>query len=276
VGLILDGEPTTAIPDGDKVHDDLRFVPGSNRHTRAWKAPPRGIVLHWTGAENGAGLGREWGVADTLEARDLSVHFVIEKRASEQRHASPRSIVQLADPVVTRCAHVGTPGNDKYIGIEIVNRGFATREDMADQPGLRDRSVIDWAEPRDVYSAVLDGRQKHLATFTPSQVEDTLWLVETLCGLLDIPRLVPMTRPTSATPARARELAVTYMGEFVPDFSRDPRKWHARSRVQLFEGVLGHFHLHPTRWDPGTQLFYALWAEGFNPTGQKFHGDLPT
>jgi hypothetical protein len=265
VALLFAGAPTELIPDGDKVHDRIAFPPGTNPNT--WGGlEAQAIVLHWTGGENGAGVDPgEYGVVDTLAKRRLSVHFIIEPDGR---------IVQTAD-LTTRCAHAGTPANDRAIGIEIASRGFATRDDLRGL-GLRERTALDWEASRDVYTDTIHGERTHMVAFTPTQVQSMLWLVETLCGLLAIPRRVPHGPLMASTRPLARSLMVQHEGApVVPAFDRDPRKWADAARARRFQGVLGHFHIHASKWDPGTQPFYALWAEGFNPAAQKFPEAFP-
>ena len=108
----------------------------------------------------------------------------------------------------------------------------------------------------------------------PAQIDSVLWLCETLAGLLLFPRRVPF-EIVDTIPAveRMRRVAVeTPMGYAVPLFDRDTRgRWSPRGkgRALTFEGVLGHFHLHKEKFDPGTQVFLALWCEGWAPTGRK-------
>lgn len=258
MALIIDGKPTTLIPDGDRVVDEILFTPGFNKNTKRFKKPPEGMVLHWTGAENPASR-----VARTLTNRNLSVTFVIEKDGT---------IVQLAD-VLTRTAHAGI-ANDRFMGVEIVSRGFASRADMKGQKGLRDRTDIDWAEGRDVFKDTIAGKRINLATYYPEQVDSVLWLCETLAGLLMFPRLIPYEIAPGVQDERMKQIALpTGTGQLaVPVFNRDTRgKWSPRGkgRAITFSGVIGHFHVHKQKLDPGTQLFYALWAEGWNPLGKK-------
>lgn len=233
----------------DRILDRISFKPG-DPHTYSFKEPPQGIALHWTGGEG------DWlRVRKTLTDRELSVHFVID--AVEEN-----PIVQLAD-LTTQCAHIGK-GNPRFIGIEIANRGWASREDMQGSD-LRDREELDWEEPRDVYPSYINGKRGRTVSFYPHQIQKMLWLVETLCFVLNVPRIIPYEE-TILKPSYAQAVQ-TSRGWSAPAFDRD---WSRRGRMRTFKGVLGHFHLHKDKWDPGAQPFYALWAEGFNPIGRKF------
>lgn len=248
-------------PDDDKVklyQDEFGrfpFFPGSNKNTHKMERNPKQIGLHWTGGERGV-----QGVVSTLLKRDLSIHNVIENDGD---------IWQTAD-LETMCAHIGRPSNWHSFGIEITSRGFASKKDLQGSD-LRDRTELDWAEPRDVYTDHIDGRKARMASLYPAQLESTLWYVETLCGLFNIPRIIPWQIITGdeAEAVRYSDLLVLYNERFVyPLFDRDARKTK-RGRRGAFEGVIGHFHVHPDKWDPGTQIFYKLWTEGFNPAGKK-------
>lgn len=246
------------------------FWPGCNKNTGAFTQRPHSITLHWTGAENPASR-----VIQTLDASDLSIHFVVEKGR----------IVQTAD-LATMCAHAG--GANAYsIGIEIVCRGFASREDVVGSD-LRDRDELDWNEPRDVYTDVIGGRSVRMASYGPQQRDLAMWLVESLCGLLEIPRVVPWQRVADVRRHPHAEYAIAVPadaggngakagagasrngpgagGWYVPLFDRDPRR---HGRAKTWRGVMGHFHVHEDKMDPGTELLLALWSEGFNPADER-------
>lgn len=230
------------------------FWPGCNKNTGAFTQRPHSVVIHWTGAENPASR-----VIQTLDASDLSIHFVVERDR----------IVQTAD-LATLCAHAGG-ANPYSIGIEIVCRGFASREDVVGSD-LRDRDELDWSEPRDVYTDVIGGRSVRMASYGPQQRDLAMWLVESLCGLLEIPRVVPWQRVADLRRHPHAEYAIAVPmedekgGWYVPLFDRDPRR---HGRAKTWRGVMGHFHVHEDKMDPGTELLLALWSEGFCPTGER-------
>lgn len=258
--LIYRGKPLE-FPDSDKIklyrdgEGRFPFFPGSNKNTHKMKEHPKQIGLHWTGGERGVP-----GVVDTLTKRDLSIHSVIENDGD---------IWQTAD-LETMCAHIGRPSNWHSFGIEITSRGFASKKDLQGS-SLRDRVDLDWSEPRDVYTDTIGGRKGRMVSFYPDQLESTLWYVETLCGLFGIPRQIPYQVITGREKEAVRfsDLLVLHNEQFVyPLFDRDTRRTR-KGRRGSFEGVIGHFHVHPDKWDPGTQIFYKLWVEGFNPAHKK-------
>lgn len=259
MALILEGR---RLPGTARVREHIVFKPG-DPNTQCWPSKPGGVGIHWTGAEN-----RVERVVATLKARRLSVHFGGE---------ADGELVQLAD-LSTRCAHIGSPGNDRFIGIEMVSRGFATKADLeaavAEDPTLRARDELDWGTPRDTYRDTIGGRAVNMASFAPRTIENLLWLAETLAGYLEFPRQIP-ARAVKVTDKLLKSiplpdpsaLIVRHAGEdWLPDFSRDPAPG---GRAATWRGALGHFHVHASKYDPGTQPFYALWAEGWNPAGAK-------
>lgn len=273
--LILAGQPTKLIDDADKVEaywsqvrrNELFFYPGCNRNTGRFAQQPRGIMVHWTGAENPPET-----MARTLSTRELSIHFVIDSGIGEGR----RRIVQMADPVTTRCAHGGI-ANPGFIGIEVVNRGFARPEDVRGSD-LRERSSIDYEVARATFTDRLAGRALHFASYEPRVFHDLVWLLETLCGLMEIPRIIPFERvferdlealradPSSRMLAEVDPVKDAEGYLCLPRFDRDTRRL---GRAHTFKGIIGHFHTHADKCDPGTQPFYALWREGFNPAGER-------
>jgi hypothetical protein len=261
--LIQDGKP---IPGTERVREAIAFRPG-DPNTRKQRGGWAGIALHWTGGENAWTVTRE-----VLRSRKLSVQFVVDRT----------EIVQLAD-LSTRCAHIGSPGNDRFVGVEVRCRGYATKEDLAAakaaDPTLRDRDELDWSEPRDTYTDTIGGKRVSMASFDPKQVENLLWLCETVAGLYGFPRLIPYRQVPAITEDLRREMpvdpeafVVRHEGRLLlPSFARDPRKGPS-GIAATWRGAIGHLHTHEVKHDPGSQVFYALWAEGWNPSGKKLPG----
>jgi N-acetyl-anhydromuramyl-L-alanine amidase AmpD len=262
--LLIDGQPYLT---DRKVKHDIAFKPGMQNTTRQ-TAPWHGFGIHWTGAENSSDR-----VIRTLLARGLSVQFIVEKDGT---------IVQTAD-LTTKCAHIGA-GNGRFIGVETVCRGFATRDDLLkaklEDPTLRDRDELDWSEPRDTYTDTIGDKKVNLASFGPQQIESLIWLSMTLSERFGFPRIVPHRKVTdddivsemkrSPLP-NIEKYVITHHGSlWLPSFDRKPARFMSRS--SNYRGVLGHLHVHKTKCDPGTEVFYKLWAAGFNPAGHKIVG----
>ncbi len=265
MALIVDGKPV-GIED-DRVVDHIIFKPGTNRNTRSHRGVPwHGLGIHWTGGERGYE-----GVTGVLAARNLSIHFVCEPDGR---------LVQTAD-LFTRCAHIGSPGNDRFLGVETSCRGFATPEDWVKakqlDPTLREREDIDWETPRDTYRDKIGDNFANFAGFNKEQLISLIWLSETLAGVCDFPRQIPARVITSAEVdatnwpfPNVADFLVEHDGKtWMPDFSRDTSKHPVKSRAGKWRGVLGHFHVHENKMDPGTQIMYALWSEGWNPAAKK-------
>jgi len=267
--LIINGKPST-VPDADKVHDNIIFKPGTNKNTRKQDGRWRGLGIHWTGGERGADA-----VAGVLLNRELSVHFVCEPSGR---------LVQLAD-LTTRCAHI-SGGNGRFLGVETSCRGFATKEDWEAaakiDPTLRVRDDLDWATPRDTYTDTIGGGRGRFAGFNLEQVRSLIWLSETMAGIFQFPRRIPARKMTLAELHKIdwpmpnpEDFLVEHDGfTWMPAFDRDIATT-PKGLLRSWEGVLGHFHVHDTKLDPGTQIMYALWAEGFNPAGKLLPNATP-
>ncbi|MEO1077483.1 MAG: peptidoglycan recognition family protein [Bacteroidota bacterium] len=232
--------------------DGMWFTP-KHPNTFARKHPIDVVTIHWTGAENPAER-----VYKTLVSRRLSIHAIIERDGT---------IVQTADWQKTACAHVGNRRdrpvslNLRSIGIEVVGRGFATKGDLPRTRGLRARDAADWAVTRPIYEAGISKRRKMLAGFTHRQVLSVLWLCDALTTTYDIPRIIPWKYGPEGPQARSLGGNEWILPAHDRDASHKPG-----SRRTSFRGVLGHYHVHATRWDPGPQIFNALWDRGYHPT----------
>jgi hypothetical protein len=268
--LLIGGKPAQ-IPDANRVEDNIIFKPGFNKNTKAHEGTWHGHGIHWTGGEGSVDR-----LIRVLTERELGIHFAC---------AADGRLVQLAD-LTTYCAHIGSPGNARFIGTETTCRGFATKEDWEEaarrDPDLRVREDIDWDAPRDAYVDTIAGNRARFAAFNPEQVRSLVWLSETLSGLFNFPRVIPARRITMEEMSKINwpfpnpeRMLVSHGGAtWMPLFDRDKRKI-ATSRAGTFRGTLGHFHVHEDKMDPGTQVFYALWAEGWNPAGKRLPGIIP-
>lgn len=228
---------------------------GCRRHVGAWA----GVVVHWTGGESADHA------IHTIWDRGLSIHYVVD----------PDGLAIQTAEHTTRCSHVGRPGNDRFLGVEVVCRGFASREDLALaaalDPTLRTRDELDWDAPRDVYSDTIGGRVVRMASFNPSQIVTVVELLEELAAQERFPRLVPACSAESwlgvVRPLQEPErYVVEHEGvRYAPSVWRDSRE---DGLASTWRGALGHYHVHPHKCDPGTAIMYRLWAEGWNPSGQ--------
>lgn len=137
--------------------------------TPAFAAPPSLVVLHWTG-----GIRPPSGVADTLQKRRLSVHFVVGVDGETLQTAS----------LDRRCAHAGGV-NDRSIGIEVVSPGYPG--DLREREWQRSGRTIQ----RAAYVSEWRGSKRKVLDYTEAQMVAVTGLVESLCETLAIPRAVP-------------------------------------------------------------------------------------
>lgn len=197
------------------------------RSTRPRTQPVRGIVLHWTG-----GLRDPEGVYETLRARTsrgapdgLSVHYVV---------GVDGRTVQMA-PHELVCLHAG-PANDRSVGIEVCSPG------LPGWPMGNPLSIIERKRGvhRELYRDRIRRRRVDMLDYTAAQIDAVTLLVETLCDALNVPRRVPLD-------ARGELLRTTMTA----------------AELASFRGLMGHYHCHPTKLDPGTrplERFRVRWA----------------
>lgn len=135
-------------------------VPGC----RSRRQPVAGVVWHHTAGENHAAS-----VVRTLKSRNppggLSIHYVIDYDGT---------ITQCADPATTVCYHAGSRANERFIGVEIVNRALppATAK-----------------HPRPIVKGHAHGRTFDVLDFTPAQYASVLTLADALSNIFNIPRV---------------------------------------------------------------------------------------
>lgn len=252
--IILDKKP---VPGTERVRQDIVF---SVPVVRNFSKKPKIIGLHWTGGE-----GSPTTLKKVLSDRNCSVHFNV---------AANGDIWQFAD-LNSRCIHIGSPWNDLSFGIEVTCRGYATKEDFdkakLTNKDLKDRSFIDWHIARDFYADIIDGKEVKMASFSKEQIDSIIWLCNKLSEISGIKKIIPYKEISDINSFKApvkdsKSLIVNVSGKnFVPSFERG---------VKVEEGSIGHFHVHDTKHDPGTQPLYALWANGWNPSGQKLKVDF--
>ena len=243
-------------PKGVNFLERLTFFPGQ-KGTSKQIVPWAGLIGHWTGGEGASPT-----VIKTLKERDLSVHFIIDVDGT---------VIQVAD-LNSRCSHA-SGANDRFIGVEMVCRGFATKFDLAKallkDPDLRTRDAIDWSVDRDVYADEIGRDRVHMASFNPCQIDAFVWLAEALAKQFGFPRRIPSARcilPTKEALAKhplKNPLDYLVLHEeilWLPSFDRDV-VWRPRN----FKGVMAHFHVSSVKMDFGTAPLWKLWELGWNP-----------
>ena len=185
--------------------------------------PCRLIVLHWTG---GVGGGPQ--VYRTLRAR------------TGPRTPDGLSIHYVIDAYGTDyrmcstdlyCLHAGSV-NDVSVGIEIVSPGVPGAAAALERKRGVNRPLVTEPLRRRKNFTYLD--------FTAAQYDAVTLRVELLCDLLGIPRRVPEND--------AGQLVRTQL---------------TVDELEKFSGVIGHYHCHPTKTDPGPKILEHLrlrWA----------------
>lgn len=197
----------------------FRYSFAGLRSTSPRREPVRGIVLHTTG-----GIRPPRGVYETLRSRrgprtpDGLSVHYIVGTDGEVLQTAPHSLV---------CLHAGKV-NGWTVGIEVVSPLLARTKaaSLERQRGIRRRVYRDRVRGR---------RELDLLALTDAQMDATLLLVETLCDQLRVPRRVPTDGDGSLM---RREMTDAELAEF--------------------RGVLGHFHCHPSKLDPGTDVLDML------------------
>lgn len=190
-------------------NEGLWFAPG-DKHTRKRRMPPTNVVLHHTAGEGGAHQ-----VYNTLKARGLSVHFVID---------SDGRITQMADPGTTVTFH-GSLMNETSVGIEIVNRGVP--------PAIT-------GHLREVYRYTFRGVPRNFLGFYPRQIQATWELLLVLHQMFDIPLVWPEDQNVMTPEAAQAYHGILGHHHFVQTkIDPSPHLWGklAELREQLVEPV---------------------------------------
>lgn len=123
------------------------------------------------------------------------------------------------------CLHAGA-ANAASVGIEVVSPGIPGSL----SEGERERGVV-----RDEYDDRIRGRRVTMLDYTAAQAEAVSQLVEQICDRLHIPRSVPLEHDGSLM-----------------------RRQMTDAELASYRGVLGHYHCHETKLDPGTRPLERL------------------
>jgi len=117
--------------------------------------------------------------------------------------------------------------NTRSLGIEVCSPGYSTGKAWALE---RSRGVV-----RREYVDTIRGQRVRLLDYTDAQQVATLALVTSWCELHGIPKRVPTERDGSLV-----------------------RRQLSAEELASFRGVIGHYHCHDTKHDPGTAPLLAL------------------
>lgn len=134
-------------------------------------------------------------------------------------------IWQMAD-TDNRCSHAGVV-NDSSIGIEIANYGFSWPPD---------KKVTGRGAARATEEFRYKGMKLRIADFFDCQIESAKFLVN---RLIDEIQTIGKAVPRNGN------------GEIVHDQL-------TRRQIDHFSGIMGHYHCHKTKMDPGPKLIEAI------------------
>jgi N-acetylmuramoyl-L-alanine amidase len=205
----------------------------------ALQARVQKVVLHFDGCVNARSCFKTMhNEVRPSGACGMSTHFMID---------ADGTIYQTLD--VVESAFHAEQENSTSVGIELTNRGDASRNELARLP--RDYST------RRVKDVRINGRDYKGFDFRPEQYDAVRALVRTLL------RALPAIKPI---------YPVGSDGEPLMETLRDPGS---------FQGIVGHFHVDKQRqkWDPGAFDWAALdpvLSGLYFPVSLRGHGLLPT
>ena len=225
----------------------------------------RAVVLHWTGGiarsttldTDGDGIANHLDTDDDddglpdcpdADAEDVgSLELLYRVLRSTKGPRTPDGISVhagiAADGVTERWArdglvtlHAGSV-NPWTLGIEVCSPGYSTGGAWAKEKarGIVRREYADW----------IRGWRVRMVDYTNAQLEAVAHLVEGWCDAHGIPRDVPRERDGSLM-----------------------RRQMTSAELASFRGVMGHYHCHATKNDPGTSpLLWLARRWGHYPFG---------
>lgn len=203
-------------------------IPGCSfeglRSVRPRTEPPRAVVLHWTGGpDRGPGATRDaQGVFHTLRS---TVGRRTPDGISVHYVTEAEGITVRMAPEELVCLHAGDV-NDWTIGWEVISPGYPG---TAAEGAERKRGVV-----RRSYMDRIRSRRVSMLDYTDAQYDALFPILEDILARWNIPRLVPMAD-----------------GDLLQRQMSD-------AELATFRGVMGHFHCHHEKNDPGTMPFRRL------------------
>lgn len=195
------------------------------RSVRPRTEPPRVIVLHWTGGpDRGPGATRDArGVYDTL--RSTVGRHTPDGLSIHGVLEAEGILVEMAS-LDLACIHAGV-ANPFSIGLEMVSPGYPrTKAHLAEMK----RGIH-----RDEYVDYIRGQRVRMLDYTEDQYATLLAWLDRVCELYDIPKAVPLDQH----------------GDLL-------QRQMTPAELAAFRGVMGHFHCHDEKNDPGTAPFLRL------------------
>lgn len=230
MALIIGGE---SIPCEAHVVDwrahGKRFTPDLKNIGKRKDRKPELLVVHWTGGERSNS-----NIYRTLRERSYGVEFAMDFHGH---------IWQYADPYEVYTAHAG--GMNLYsFGIEIQAQGLYPHP--AWSAATQRRMDKRWNRGR--YRDYIGGKPYSMVCFTAEQLEALMQFCDALADAEIIPRKLPLREEPMVLHAEDGDVVCGLLHT-----ERLPR----RERKHL-KGVCGHFHVHNTKIDPGTQPLEEL------------------
>lgn len=185
------------------------------------------FVAHWTGGENEPPQ-----MFRTLERRKLAIEFAI---GTEETTPGFATVFQFCDPIRVDAFGQGKV-NRRAMGCEIVNYGFRRPKFLYTIPKK--------GRARERYETRFNGRKRTFARFYPHQIHSVIALLE---AVIDS----KTTRIERAIPAQPHDAGAP-LNRVMTD-----------RELSAFRGVVGHNHVSAKKSDPGTDIMWALLANGF-------------
>lgn len=208
-----------------------RFTPDMKNigKRRASSAKPELLVVHWTGGERSND-----NVYRTLEDRGYGVEFSMDYYGH---------IWQYCDPYEVYTAHAGGV-NLQSFGIEVQCQGLYPHPVWS--AATQRRMDKKWQRGR--YRDDIDGTPYSMTCFNADQLEALLQFADALAEAEIIPKEMPILPEPMVLETEDGKVECGLLSK-----ERVPKK----DRKGL-KGVCGHFHVHDSRVDPGTQPLEEL------------------
>lgn len=233
MALIVGGNP---IPCGAHVIDwrahGKKFTPDmKNIGLRGKRPKPELLVTHWTGGER-----PNEDIYATLRNRGYGCEFTMDYYGHIWQHC---------DPYEVYTAHAGGM-NLVSFGIEIQSQGLYPHRAWSKATQTR----ISKKFPRGRYRDEVAGKERSMVMFNAEQMEAYLEFCDALADAEIIPRKVPLRKHNMIIHGEGDGFD-TECGLLNSD--RIPK-----AERKKLKGVCGHFHVHDSKSDPGTQILEEL------------------
>jgi hypothetical protein len=234
MALIIGGEtvPCAAHVIDWRAHGKQFTADMKNIGKRGKRPKPQLLVTHWTGGER-----PNEDIYATLRNRGYGVEFTMDSFGHIWQHCDPHELYT---------AHAGGV-NLVSFGIEIQNQGLYPHPAWSKTTQAR----MDKKWNRGRYRDYVGGRERSMAMFNVEQLDAYLEFCDALAGAGVIPRQVPLRKDKMIIHSQDPLEADFEVGLLNTDRI-------AKAKRSKLKGVCGHFHVHNSKVDPGTQPLEAL------------------